>query len=250
VEVVGVSYCPADDQPWWKPNGEELERGPYISKPRAFHESKPGRKAYEIAYRVTGARATLRFQDRVGVGTVTPQDEFGHDVRNISAEAISVDQNVTSTTIAFGITPEPWQTILAGKETGAEQEHDSKYISISTPEIVGGRTRIDFTLSWAWSSDYRTRFVAVDYSGKVHDLGKYDEDVTHLEPASPGRRRHTFMIDDLALSEIQEFRFEVSRYQWVEFRNISLAPQEDFGFEIAVQDPQVENATATTGDSK
>jgi hypothetical protein len=243
IELVAITYSPSADNPWWKPNGEELHRAPYLNKRKRFRSSRPDRTAYEIAYRVTNAdsadgRASFAVDaERAGLGTNTPEDEFGRMVRDVQAEAISLDDTVTSTTLLFGITPNPWQTILTAKQDGASRQYDSNFISISQPQIADGKIKIDFTLSLTKARDYRTRFVAVDYSGKVHNLEKYDEDMTDLKPHSLRRRRHTFLIDDLTLSAIKEFRFDVCRRQWVKFKNISLRPGKDAGFKIEVPNP-------------
>ncbi|MHC4647670.1 MAG: hypothetical protein ACYTBJ_19565, partial [Planctomycetota bacterium] len=42
IEVVGISRCPSAGQAWWKPNGQILERAPYINKRKAFKSSREG----------------------------------------------------------------------------------------------------------------------------------------------------------------------------------------------------------------
>jgi hypothetical protein len=236
-EIVGIGYCPSAYKTWWKPNGDILPRAPHINKNPVLGPRKPGRTAYELAYRVTAAQGapvgvTISIGDKTGTSMPHLGDEFGNEIWDLQGLALSIEEDVTSTDIKFGIAGE-WQTILAAKENDVSREYDSQFISISQPKVIDGKIRISFTVSRDWNYNYHTRMLAVDYSGKIHNLEDYTHDTTTV---SLRKRRHTFTIDNLSLWDIQDFRFDVCRYQWVKFKNISLRPGKNPGFKIEVSD--------------
>jgi hypothetical protein len=65
--------------------------------------------------------------------------------------------------------------------------------------------------------EWEARVIAVDKDGQEH-------------PSAGGSlggntfQQTTAKFDQLPLSEVQEFQFQVRPYSWVEFRNVSLEP--------------------------
>jgi hypothetical protein len=253
LEVVGIRCCSSGARDWWRPDGRRLERAPYINTPGVFRRGVNA-TPYEIAYRVTRGsetrgRVRMKILENLESFPILPQDEFRNNLWDIEGVAVGFKEGTESTTIAFGVAGEAWQTMLAAGTEGSAREYDSKYVGISNPRQEQGKVMVDFTVSWDWRRDYRTRFVAVDLDGEVRNLKKYRY-TTGTQPGSLNRTRYTFGTTDLSLSQIKEFRFEVSPYQWVEFKNISLVPGEDCGFEIEVQETESESSVSVKGDSE
>jgi hypothetical protein len=253
LEVVGIRSCSSGaPRDWWRPNGRRLERPPYINTSGVFRHGVSA-TPYEIAYRVTKGSKTKRCaaisitQNLESWLPRSTRDEFRNNLWDIKGMAVGFEEGTESTTVKFAMASEVWNTVLTTGLEGGVREYDSKYVAISRPRQGQGNVRVDFTVSQDWRRDYKTRFIAVDLHGEAHNLSRYTYS-TDIQPGSVNRRRYTFGTTDLSLSQIREFRFEVSPYQWVEFENVSLVPGKDFGFEIEVRGSGVDNA-ATTEDA-
>ncbi len=81
--------------------------------------------------------------------------------------------------------------------------------------------------------DYETDFALMlseDLASKTVSLGRYLEDVSN--DSDTGLRQHKFTLKDVNMSQIEGVCFRYRPYEFVTFKNISLVPGRDAGFEI------------------
>jgi hypothetical protein len=81
--------------------------------------------------------------------------------------------------------------------------------------------------------DYQTDFgliVSEDSAGKTISLDRYAEDVSNNSKA--GMIEREFTLKDVSMSQIEGVCFRYRPFEFVTFKNISLVPGEDQGFEI------------------
>jgi hypothetical protein len=246
VEMVGISRCPSAGTAWWKPDGDELERAPYINVSQPFSTGENG-LAYEIAYRLCDPSRTIGWASIMRVAGSTARtgfrgkDEFGREAHYISAGAVLFDDELPSTTVDFGVALGQWQRVLATRGEEQSREYDSKSVRISAAVERDGGIVVDLTLPFDWIDQYSMRLVAVGRTTRVRIHQLTVKDIVETDPGSLWRR-FAVVIDNLRLAVIKEFRFELCPYQWVSFKNVSLEPGENPGFEIEVDERQSQSS--------
>ena len=123
-----------------------------------------------------------------------------------------------------GVSREAWETVASQQPDRAGSSRFDRYgcdwtvvfdKAESRGAIGGTQVKLKTTLAGYEAFNVVTqRLVAVTSDGNEHatKLGEGDW------------KRGRTIIYDLPLSSIKEFRFQVSPYDWVEFRNVSLRP--------------------------
>jgi len=81
--------------------------------------------------------------------------------------------------------------------------------------------------------DYQTDFGLIIRKGsatKTVSLGQYEEDIT--DDKDTGLREYKFTIEELEMYQIEGVCFRYRPYEFFKFKNITLIPGKDQGFEI------------------
>jgi len=232
IELLGVTRVPVRDQPWWKPDGSPLGE-PFFDWVDTDPSEDPNRDQfayYAVAIRLDGSPPEQlglmkwNFTDAVYAGTTGAYvGDRSLYAKNIHAAAARFSKGVETTTLHLGIVSGEWQTLFAGSHYGIyEKGGDSVYVS--TPEIGGGPGLVGpseegIHIGVTYNiTDRDFRVVAVDKEGKVY--------VSSRSGSGGGKniRRTTASFPDLTREQLQEYRFQVRPYEWVEFKDIPLRP--------------------------
>jgi hypothetical protein len=242
VELLGVTYIPVTEELWWRPDGSPLPQGPFddVSFTPSVDPNWQQFAYYAIAVQIYHAVAVQiqgkppqevhvgllkwDFTDAVYAGTTSAYVSNRHVYyENIHAGVSKFPKAVEKTSLRLGIVSGDWQTIFAGRHYGFyEKGKDTAHVR--TPERAGGPfsvipgekgLHIEVTYN---ITDRDFRVVAVDKDGKVHISSRGGSSGT------PNLRRTTASFPDLTHEHLQEFRFQVRPYEWVEFKDISLRP--------------------------
>ena len=230
VELVGLAYVPVKDQPWWKSDCSPLKETlfDWAGDPSEDHDWERF-DYYAVAILLKGksygavGQIKWHFSDANGY-VITPDVYTGR--KPIDYERVGMvrfPKDVEVTTLQLGIVSGEWQTLFAGRHYGFyEKGGDSVYVS--TPEIGGGPGLVGpseegIHIGVTYNiTDRDFRVVAVDKEGKVY--------VSSRSGSGGGKniRRTTASFPDLTPQQLQEYRFQVRLYEWVEFKDISLRP--------------------------
>jgi hypothetical protein len=239
VELVAISRHPSAASGWWAPDGSLLARPPCLTQTRVLADQNDP-IAYQVAYRflhldreyVHGTQA--RAPESPGMTPVPAKDEFGGPCQDCGVRAFLCRAEAETAVLDFGFATGQWQTILAVPNGGEMGSDDLHIVRISPPEEVTG-VALTLTLSRAWTDNYAWRFQAVGHDGGHIETRMASRGGDRSEPSS--LEQYSFTID-CRLSDIKEFRFNVCRYHWLRFQNVSLRPGQDFGVRIEPLAPQ------------
>ena len=232
VELLGLTYIPVKNQPWWRPDGSALQpplfdhvsytpsvdpnwqQFAHYAMPIKLHGKGPD-KVGLIKWDFTDALYAGTTSAYLGDKSVYP--------RNIHTAAAKFPKDVETTTLQLGIASDEWQTLFAGRHYGF-YEKGKDALRVSTLERAGGPgavrpgergTHIDVTYN---ITDRDFRVVAVDKDGKLHLSSRGGWSGTE------NLHRTTASFPHLTHHHLKEFRFQVRGYEWIEFNDISLRP--------------------------
>ncbi len=249
VEFIGICENPSAGKQWWGPDGSPLDDVPYINNESyRLGRSREDRKLYEFAWRIempdgTGA---IRYSIEGSKGSYGRQvrDRYGNRIiEGLSAQGYGFDKSRQKTTLTIGLATEDWQTALVIEdETGEAEFLDKQRIILNPPVFENGQIVVrcfeEFGLR---VRDYQTDFgltIREDSASKTISLDRYDEDVKNNKET--GLTEHKFTLRDVSMSQIEGACFRYRPFEFVIFKNISLIPGKNPGFEIQVQQ-QTEN---------
>ena len=227
VELFALGSHPAKDQPHWKPNGELITE-PNV--PEAGGSSwASGKVMKELVVRVhsdtkSSSVPVLRFAPNSGIwgqGTSFRQP----DVRQpfgVLVSTIACSPEARETTFEVGVADGSWQSKLSFDRHENQQQHGASSSnsngswtgSVRTIRAVGDSIPLAF--SYSRRDDYETRLVYERNDGSIEVLkGEGSETTNNLTHSLMTMPREEF-------ETIRKFHVQSRRYQWIEFRNVSL----------------------------
>ncbi|MCL4180620.1 MAG: protein kinase [Verrucomicrobia bacterium] len=226
LELVGISYHPSADQPWWRPDGSPLVTG-FTSQGRSIH---PDAHGYELVFRHGGLGDDVAFKlesvpPTTSISGMEPPLRDGRPVENhrlyVVHDPPGPDGQVPrSIALRMGMATGAWTTLARRSATvgqsGAYALEDGAVCRLlfGDPAETAGETRV--TVSHNTLENWETRVCAVDLDGKEHRSTRHYNAVGELA-STAGH------FKGLRLDRVKEFRFEVRPYRWVEFR-VALRP--------------------------
>ena len=239
VQFIGVCENPSAGKRWWGPDGGPLDYVPYINT-EPYGRPREDRRIYEFAWRIerpAGTNATTHsFEGSKGSYYRQIHDRYGNKVRDgLSAEGAGFDKSRQKTTLTLGFAARAWQTALAIEDDAGETTFRGKQrVALNPPVIENGQIVVRCYEEYrSQVEDCQTDFGLIyieDSATKTVSLGRYEEDMTDNEDT--GLREHKFIIDTLDIDQIEGVCFRYRPYEFVEFKNITLIPGKDQGFEI------------------
>ncbi|MBN2131958.1 MAG: M56 family metallopeptidase [Sedimentisphaerales bacterium] len=217
VELVAVCNWAEGGPVCWKPDGSGLE----------------GKLEIRDANRSLGADDygfVLRVQDLNDVGLCWGRiagadgwrgcreivDTHGSRLQNHAAAVALIEDARAETSIRVGIATGPWSTIATHEE--GQMDVDQKGRVLWSP-VFDTAYGISVVASRQWDRDLQQRVVAFDRNGVMH--ADY-----HGAVSSSDIYQLTARFRNLARDQIARFEYQVRRYDWIEFENISLRPGE------------------------
>jgi len=222
VELVGVSYHPSADQPWWNADGLPY-RGKSLFTWGSRSTSYGDQTAREFVIRCSGLPADASWPKWkidppvgwAGGGVGYEPNQGAPELKMISA---TVPASARSATLRVGVAMGPWETVAEGDAGGTSMSSTSRHgqnwtVSfLKASELDGSsRTTVIHTVK-----DWNTRIVAIDANNVEHTTHDMEGEGTDAFSEK------TATFTDLPLVQVKAFRFQARPYQWIEFRNVSL----------------------------
>lgn len=228
VELIGVSYHPSEGELWWRPDGSLLDEAPYDRLSTAIAASENG-QTREFAVRLEnipadGCGFRYKIAPSHGTGSATPYK--GHQpARELRAVVASIPGDLATASVRVGIAAGPWEETVATSRGNSATAIGlrSGGVTFSVAHEVGNQTRITVSDTLL---EFDHRVVAVDVNQKTHSSPDTDW------VSAGAMRQTTASFDNLAPSDIEEFRFQTRPYEWVEFENVSLSPSKRTDVEV------------------
>jgi beta-lactamase regulating signal transducer with metallopeptidase domain len=231
VELLGATRVPVRDQPSWKPDGSFLE--PLFD--RVDYEPSQDPNSDKFEYYALPVRLENTPVDELGLIKWRFDDAKGYPGSAnaylgrerlyekgliVGTVKFAKESKVDSTTLFLGIASGQWRTIAAGRHWGVYQNSgDSIIVGEPTsggPGGVSGEPGVHIGVTYN-ITDRQFRVVAVDKEGNIHFSGAGSGGTDNL-------RFTTGSFHNLERDQLEEYRFEVRPYEWVEFKDVSLRP--------------------------
>ncbi|MHC4640007.1 MAG: M56 family metallopeptidase [Planctomycetota bacterium] len=255
VELSGLTYIPADDQPWWKPDGSPMDslfdRADYDP---GKDKDKDQYSYYAAAVRIDGLPPEEVFSPKMKWHAEVAEHtdnisifKGGENLRggNLYAAAIKrISKDAQSTDLQLGLAVGEWETIAKGRHMGFYEIGDDTVILREPFEGLGGIRPWDkgWPLGVTYTiTDRDFRIAILDEDGQLHP-GK-----RRGGGGTSSLRRMEITFPDLEPKQEKFFLIQTRPYEWVEFKNVSLRPGMKTDVEIEVEKTASNNSG---GDSK
>ena len=231
VELLALAPHPSTNTSSWHPDGSPAsERFPS----RGGSDSAAGKVVREIAFRVrTQAESPscpeLRCDKASGFSGMgsSLKREGTNQTAMIYVQAIACPPEARSTNLKLGVAEGSWETVFSTAKPRTnlnagwcgEQTSDKTGLweaNIQMTEGKGGDVVLAF--NYCSNDDYETRIVYVNADGTavpLHGNGSY---------GAGGLTHGITSLSATGYAQINAFQLQRRRYEWVEFRNVSLQP--------------------------
>lgn len=238
VELLGISYSPSRDRPWWKPDGSGIVEAPYewVDATKRFDDQK---RWYEIVFKLPdglseGSFVRIRHDRGWGSSGFIPRtgNKLLPDLR---VYMIRLHVSNPTKTVRFGVAANTWRTVHRFSGVGA-YEHEWLPIEVTDlTEQQAARLRREYGRMGRSVDGYEegalvvthpkvesaTRVVVVDKSDRVHVIEGGGR-IIHRDEV----QINAFPIG-VDRDEIKEYQLQVCEYEWAIFKNVSLQPSEE-----------------------
>ncbi len=219
------------DQPWtntvgWLPNGQPTSELFPIDN-GSMNSWAQGKVTKKIAFRIWN-EASAGISSAVCRTDGNPElSATGSCFRQAwrrqpaieSIQLISCPSNAQTMNISLGVANQPWETAITLKKTGmggAESFGSSPEGNWSaTFNAVAGNSDMAINCTYSKNEDWESRMVYVSNTGKTVSI---PENSSHANNLAGG----ILLVSSNEFAGIKEFRLQRRKYQWAEFRNVSL----------------------------
>ena len=232
VELLALAPHPSTNAPSWQPDGSlASERFPSLSG----SDSAAGKVVKEIAFRVrTHDAGSLSYPvlrcDKAaeisGMGS-SLTGEGTNQTAVIYVQAIACPPEARSVNLKLGVAEGSWETVFSTEKPRVncnagrcgEETSDKSGLweaHVQTTEGKGGDVALAF--NYSFKDDYETRIAYVNADGTAVPLrgnGSY---------GAGGLIHGITSLSAADYAQINAFQLQRRRYEWVEFRNVSLQP--------------------------
>ncbi len=249
VELVGVSTHNTKDsaEQWWRPDGSPMESDPYTNIGGTVYPDDR-EIAREFAVRIANIPGgnhvdTVWHVDPASGGSTggdLATDDSGQQMPDTYGFATGIPKNTKNCTLQIAIATGEWQTILTHHGRSSSSSSYQHY-AFSFAKLVheDDGTRLIFSHNVA---DEALRVVAIDGDGVAHKPGR-----THRGNAGDVRQFEAYFLK-LPPEEIEEYRIQTRAFQTVQFRNISLHPDETSEVRVSVIELETEQSPTELSD--
>ena len=225
VELLGVSFHPSSGERWWRMDGSAASTGPFTNSGAQAHAGL-GQRGYEFVFRINNlpkdaTLVTWQIANAFGYATGNAPElvaEPGKPLAGHQAVAATLPATLRATDIRIGFGFGEWETVFGSGTNGpggTNPFHDGVrwQLGWSAPlETKNGETVTNWTVPR--NPHWETRVIAVKSDGTEVTTGN----------RSSANEQTTWRFADLPLAQVRDFRFQVRRVQWIEFRGVALAP--------------------------
>ena len=224
VELVGISEYPSAGKKWWRGDGSILENAPYdgvnIDITSFAYEDK---RQIELALKLknqTGAAWGARIESvgasrYFGTGRRTKGDNYLTDILSLRTW---VDANKEKDDLRFRLAVGEWKSVAVAPAGGGSTNDSITDQDVEFYEAVGdkelSRVSVEHRLG-----DYESNVLAIDKDGKKYKGRMINKNLT----GEGVKKTYEFKMP---LGKIKRFMLSVRPYELVQFKNISLRPDE------------------------
>jgi hypothetical protein len=122
--------------------------------------------------------------------------------------------------LSLGVANGPWETAIQLAQAGGfGQGADKGDCNAGYNTVAGPNGDVAVNFNYSRSEDWETRMVYVDEDGKTTAILENSSRVT-----SAPQTGAMLLVSSNEFARIKEFQLQRRKYQWVEFRNVSLQP--------------------------
>jgi beta-lactamase regulating signal transducer with metallopeptidase domain len=230
IALLEVGSGPAEGNGSWQPDGS---RSPF------------GRIDHTLpaeAWRLPLAQATVRsfllhalpVGDGTFLATVNGTTSYAQPTRHVREGAVYERHHLvagvsekSSTTLRVRYFPKPWRTVST---TPAK----SGGVGLNSRDFAEGRAAFADPVAKDGGTAVVVEYDVKGHQGRVVAVDRGNREHSPEIEAGDGHNLHQLQFQNLPPHEIQEFRFQVREYQTIEFRNVSLQPDQATKVEIYV----------------
>lgn len=227
VELLGVAECPSiESTAWWRPDGSPLARRPYDHwDPRDQFKPQPGDRGREFAVHFKGlptTGATIQWDMGAssamgGSSDLNSGSVPGSELRNIAA---SYPTATKKSSIRIGVATGTWKVLYKVPKSGWTGRGDAHY-SLIVSQVQAEAGRLNMVVSHD-IEDQDYRLIAIDLQDTEHPPS-----LAFTRSIQIGRiNQITYSFENMAEENIKEFHFQTRPYEWVEFKDVALEPNE------------------------
>jgi hypothetical protein len=240
VELVAVGDMPWTNPVCWLPNGQ-LSAGLFPTEGVTMSQWSADMVIKRIAFRIHNETANAvsipvcRVNQESGVlaeSTAWPAPIF--------LQLIACPTNAVMMNVSLGIANGTWEvaTTLEHKNPALSGATSAGEWSASYNSMVGGSGDVAVNCNYNKSEDWETRMICVDDNSKTTVIPENSSRASGLQTGG------ILLVSPLEFAHIKEFQLQRRKFQWAEFRNVSLQP--DHATTVEVKDFGGENQSVQT----
>jgi tRNA A-37 threonylcarbamoyl transferase component Bud32 len=225
-ELLGVSRHRSSDRAWWRMDGRHSAEGPFELPAGSQVFPSSGQRAYEFVFRLRDLPAAAsgvhwlveEAASFAGGGAPVLASNPAAPLSDSLALAVVLPASRDRANIKLGLAAGTWKTLTGnapGNSVGTSMTHGGEEWRIAQGtalETAEGSLFVTYTNSRY--NDWQARVIAVRPGGEEVSNG--------IE--SRVNDQSEWRFSGLKLADVKEFRFQVRRFEWVEFRGIPLTP--------------------------
>lgn len=228
VDLLGLGFRDPSPNGWWRPDGSPITNELWTVQniTEALIMGRTNRdvltRVYDLPEGASGPFYEFEPEATMGGGGEVYLNGNRADIRPFR---IAFKPNPKFLTLRMGFGLQSWRTVTTRQANNESTTHISApgdpNWRLTFHDIAETAEGLQVTLLQANDDrDWTRRLVAVDINGETHAY--------HSGIASPGEGDMiwTYKFKELKLDQVKEFQIQVRPVHWVEFRDISLFPDE------------------------
>ncbi len=235
VEVIGISNWPPTNK-WWQPDGTPLDKIPPDYSPYMGPAVRGNERAYAVAIRWTNPHDSPSWYWEFPSSRAIGVPSRTHDVPPNSPDVFGVTLPAAATTMTFrtGLASGPWHAWPIVKTTvAASVSIDNTTISFSAPTEEANSVTV-ITNDNLQNVD--RQLVAIDLNGVTHTATLLDTKST------PTTKTNTYQFPSLTKAQIKSYQLQTREYEYVNFKNLPLKPDQHTEVTIEPDPPALPSA--------
>ena len=225
VELVMLANQPWTNTVGWRPDGRPCAE-PFPIDDGSMESWSADKVTKKMAFRIRNdspdgmSCPVCREDPAAGVSMVGTclRTAWRHQPKTEFIQLIACPTNAPTMNLVFGLANGAWETALTLEHDhnlgGQRMEGDWS----ATFNAVAGRGAVAVNCTYSKNEDWETRMVSVSDDGKLTAI---PENTSNGSTLSTGG---ILMVSSNEFAHIKEFQLQRRKYQWTEFRNVSLQP--------------------------
>jgi len=227
VELVALTSKPWTNTVCWRPDGT-ISKDPFPTMNGNIDQWAANMDVEKTAFRIHSENSgdiscpVVRVTKDSGVQAPSSawQAPYPQSPDGLFLQIITCPTNAETMNISLGVANGAWETGVtlnnsASALTGASAVDDW---NAAYNAVIGSQGDVAVSFIYSKSDDWETRMAYVDGDGKVIPI---QENGSRIKTSQVGG---TLLIWSNEFARVKEFRLQKRKYQWVEFRNVSLRP--------------------------